>query len=248
MRLFAGLIWIFAILPFHGLTQGLSTERIAKIKECTVRITINGIAQVGTGFLISEDGLVATSWHVVQESIYYDDQKKIKFHQIYAEYKDGSKVEMSIPNYFLSEGNIDAVAYDYCMLSPDKKVNKKTAFLKIGKFENINDGDEVYTCGYPLAISQQFISKGILSTKFIQIGNYVNKDGDTLSKPRDAGWFDLTLNKGNSGGAVVKIGNTIDEDEVIGMAVFILSPALTEKLSSKGSRKVRLNSNADKSI
>jgi serine protease Do len=37
-------------------------------------------------------------------------------------------------------------------------------------------------------------------------------------------WLDLTLNKGNYGGPVIKIGRTPDENRVIGIATFILNP------------------------
>ena len=36
--------------------------------------------------------------------------------------------------------------------------------------------------------------------------------------------LDLTMNKGNSGGAIIKLGNTIEDDEVIGIADFIINP------------------------
>lgn len=106
------------------------------------------------------------------------------------------------------------------------KTTPKTQFesLKIGTWEDINEGDLVYSCGYPLGIKQRFISQGVFSTKWNDSVNWYinNKVVDTVT--RNLAWLDLTLNKGNSGGAIIKLGETPEDDKVIGIASFILNP------------------------
>lgn len=48
-----------------------------------------------------------------------------------------------------------------------------------------------------------------------------NKD---VKEKRDVALLDLTLNKGNSGGPIIKIGKSAQDDEVIGIADFLLNP------------------------
>ena len=98
--------------------------------------------------------------------------------------------------------------------------------LKIGKFANIREGDQIYTSGYPLNVQQQIPSSGILSSKWnesrVEIKRINLKDSLVL---REVAWLDITMNRGNSGGPVVKMGKTYKDDEVIGIATFILNPS-----------------------
>jgi hypothetical protein len=42
---------------------------------------------------------------------------------------------------------------------------------------------------------------------------------------RQVAWLDVTMNKGNSGGPVIRMGKSYKDDEVIGIATFILNPS-----------------------
>ena len=77
----------------------------------------------------------------------------------------------------------------------------------------------------PLSQSNQFISKGIISTKYIDTTITVtSSSGKVYNLSRNQALLDITLNSGNSGGAIIKMGKTIEDDEVIGISDFIITP------------------------
>jgi serine protease Do len=217
------------LLPIISFSQSLTPERVAKIKSATVRITIESKNNMGTGFFINSDGDVLTCWHVIKPSLKFDtDGKLIGFHKIFIELNNGTKYEVKLAPNFYDNPKIwvNAIAYDYCYLYLVKNIKKKFEFLnlKVNEYESSFEGQEVYTCGYPIGITQQFISKGIISTKYIDSNNVVDSLGVLVKKPRNQALLDLTMNRGNSGGAIIKLGKTINDDEVIGIANFIINP------------------------
>ncbi len=203
--------------------QDLGMERVDIIKKSVVKVFINNTSS-GTGFIVNQDCNIITCWHVIQQAITIDTTKQLKINKkIEIELWNKEKYEVGIFSRLFHDRQKNAVAYDYCVLIPINKPKTEFKFLKVGNFNNISEGDKILTCGYPLGINQQFISTGILSTKWQDtvIVEY-NSKIDTLIK--NVAWLDLTMNKGNSGGPILKIGNTLLEDEVIGIATFILSP------------------------
>lgn len=66
---------------------------------------------------------------------------------------------------------------------------------------------------------------GTLSTKWVDTFN-VKEFNHPF--PRDVAWLDLTMNRGNSGGPIVKMQSNSDDDLVIGIATFILNPYAAE--------------------
>lgn len=210
--------------------QSLSNERISRLKKCVVKVYVEGGVSMGTGFFISENGDVLTCWHVIQPAIKIDSLGNVlDVKRIYIEFINRDTIEMKIPiEYFKPKKNIDALSYDFCVLATDKKVKRKTEFLQIGSFEDIEEGDEIYAAGYPLGIPNQFISKGILSTKYTDSNIIVGKQ----MVKRNVALLDLTINKGNSGGPIIKLGKTANEDKVIGIANFSITKngAIAEQL------------------
>jgi len=218
------LILLFAISFQISKSQSLSRERVAKIKSATVRITIEGTNSVGSGFFINNQGLVATCFHVIKPAI----QANGRFNKIFVELNTGEIIEYGIITRIATDTNWakNAISFDYCLLAPVKPSGFRTfPFLKLGNFDDANEGDEIYTCGYPIGIKQQFLTEGIISTKYIEDSNRVYFNNRTFFAPRDQALLDITLNRGNSGGAIIKIGTTINDDEVIGIADFIITPA-----------------------
>ncbi|WP_161499356.1 S1 family peptidase [Flavipsychrobacter stenotrophus] len=216
--------------------QSLGQERVKRIKSCTVRVVIEGSGSIGTAFFVNESGALLTCWHVIEPSIVQIGDRR-SFKKIYIVYPKGDSEEVAIPTtFFDSKLNISAVAYDFCLLAIINPKNKKYPFLKMGVYDLANEGDDIYTCGYPLAIQQQFVSKGIISTKYINENNAIAiSDGKVVTMPRHESLLDVTMNPGNSGGAIIKIGDTPDKDEVIGIADFIINPiaGIADELTSK---------------
>ena len=192
-------------------------RRISKIKESSVKVLIDK-EKSGTGFFISSNGLLVTNWHVViNKKLKLDEKNRIlnKF-SIVTIKNDTIPVNIVLN---LNEDTVvkEAILWDYCLLKTT--LNVKTSFLKLGKFQNAYEGASVYTCGYPLDLNEPFITTGTLSTFATQSQNV-----DSQKIERKIAWLDMTTNKGNSGGALVLLGNTPDEDEVIGITSFITVP------------------------
>ncbi|MGN6248896.1 MAG: S1 family peptidase [Ginsengibacter sp.] len=215
-------IAFFALIFQISYSQSLSPERVAKIKEATVRVTIGN--SIGTGFFINSTGTVVTCFHVIQPGIHNNGT----LDNIFIELNTGEIIQYGIMDKIALDSNWtkNAISFDYCILVPIHPNRLRTfPFLKLGNFDDIHEGDEVYTCGYPIGIKQQFISKGIVSTKYTEDSNKVSYNNNIFTVSRTQALLDITLNRGNSGGPIIKIGDSPNDDEVIGIADFIITPA-----------------------
>lgn len=212
------------LISYNLFSQGLSPERVKKIKDCTVKVTIEGGNSVGTGFVIDRVGTILTCWHVVNPVLILSNTNQIiGYRKIIVEFNNGQKIEYGIPAVFLDKAAKSLITFDICGLIPTVPLKSFVDYLKIGKFSNLNDGDEVVTCGYPFAIPQQFLSRGIVSTKFQDSSSY-NNNGHIEKSLVNYALIDITMNHGNSGGAIIKLGNDVSTDEVVGIADFIITP------------------------
>jgi len=218
-------VFIIFLIPILCNSQSLGIDRIERLNKSVVRILIDSNPS-GTGFFVSDNGLVATCNHVIEPAYIRDTNtnKIIGLRKIDIEFQNGEKIEMSEIPYLLQEGYKNSLYYDYSLLKTQAIPKTKFKTLKIGKWADINDGDAIYSCGYPMGIKQRFISQGILSTKWIDKITLLKDSIPFDSIKRNVAWLDLTMNKGNSGGAVIKIGATPEDDKVIGLATFILNP------------------------
>ena len=213
-------------IPIFCTAQSLGSERVKKLKASVVRILVDTIPS-GTGFFVTADGWIATCWHVIEPAMIRDKKTNriIDLKKISVEFTTGEKMEVGIQTHLLSEGYEHALGNDYCLLKGIGSTVTKFSFLKVGSYDNIEEGDVIYTAGYPLGIKQHFISSGILSTKWeekVHLFDYLGHPTKTFI--RKVAWLDLTLNRGNSGGPIIKRGKTPAEDEVIGIATFLLNP------------------------
>ncbi len=222
MRKIFLLLWL---CPLFALSQSLSPERVAKIKSATVRVSIEGSRETGTAFFISASGELLTCWHVIEPALRRDSVGNlVRILPIYIQSADGTKTQVSIPAVFYQQLYLSARSNDYCLLSPVKPFTKTVIFFNPGNLSKVAEGQEVYTCGYPNGMAQPFISKGILSTKYIDSSTYIIKNGVEKKLNREVALLDLTLNKGNAGGPIITLGTTIADDEVIGIADLMITP------------------------
>lgn len=220
------IISFLILIPYLTFSQSLGKERIERLNKSVVRILIDTIPS-GTGFFVSKEGLVATCEHVIRPAYIRDSltNNTNGLKDIYIEFQNGERIKMGASIYMLTEGYKDALAYDYLLLKTQSIPKTDYQPLKIGSWLDINEGDVVYSCGYPLGIKQRFISQGVFSTKWTDSIPLFDFKGKLIdSKKRDVAWLDLTMNKGNSGGAIIKFGETPEDDKVIGIASFILNP------------------------
>lgn len=191
-------------------------QRVNQVKQSTVRIFVDGKA-AGSGFVVSKNGLVATCFHVVQKIVPApNNQTQITYAStIEVEFSDGTKLPATVHTSCQNQGFLEALSKDYCILN----VNSSSLVpLSLGTFSNIQGGDNIYLCGFPLGIGQPIVAVGMLSTKWA-VSGYLKQGGS-----RDVAWLDITMNKGNSGGPIVIMGSKPEDDKVIAIATFGLNP------------------------
>ena len=136
----------------------------------TVSITKGGL---GSGIVISEDGLVMTSAHVVQMA----DSVVVRF-------LDGTTAEAKIVGA--------AVRADVALLKLDHLPEKLVA-ADLGDSDEVNIGDEIFIIGAPYGIGHT-LTVGYMSGK---------RSPETVCKslvPIEFLQTDAAINKGNSGG------------------------------------------------
>ncbi len=157
------------------------------------RLQTSEVGGLGSGVLISEDGLIWTASHVVHTA----DKVTVKF-------KDGD----SYPAKILSSSPLADVAL--IQVLGDFKLKEKH-IASIGNSDHSDIGDDLFIIGAPRGIEQS-LSKGIISGKI--------KEDDLGDHFVTVEYIqtDASINPGNSGGPLFNM-----KGEVIGIASFILS-------------------------
>ncbi len=212
-------------LPILVSAQTLSPERVARIKAATVQLSVEGIEATGSAFYISPAGELLTCWHLIDPAFRTDSLGNIRLGtKIIATNSRGEQKEYGIPAGFLNRLGIRARDLDYCLLAPVVPFDKPVVFLPTGNFDQIPEGQAVYSCGYPNALNQPFISMGRLSTKYTDSSTYKVENGVQQKITREVALLDLAMNKSNSGGPVMVMGNTMENDLVIGIANQLITP------------------------
>ncbi len=215
----------------------LTAKRILNIKQATVQVIIDSFP-TGTGFFCNSEGTIATNMHVISNDILKVDSMNRIISKIEVRINDGSLHEVKISDFFTRQrGVILGKSYDFIWLEPKEKI-KDIKFLELGNFSDLKEGDNIYTCGYPFGISQPVFTSGIVSTKFkIPVQN------TTVEK--EVAWLDLSMNSGNSGGAVMVMKSKPEDDFVVGIASFNLNVFASQVQEFK---KIARNRNAVGSI
>ena len=210
---------IFCFLFTQSWGQSLGRERVEMLDKTVVAIKIN--EQItGTGFVASSNGWIITNLHVIRNNVKQDGSL---FHPIFVEFRSGEKYQVEI----LQMEAKNYVKYDYCILFPIDMEIKNREYLKIGRWNDIREGDEIYSSGFPFGIDKNVKTKGIVGNKFVEEYDLQILD-DSVKVKREVALLDLTMNKGNSGGPILKLGKTPEEDVVVGIATFIVVPFLQE--------------------
>jgi len=170
----------FYMLPFQG--QNLAIPKIEKNKS--EKTKIGG----GSGFIISSNGLILTSQHVVA------DPK--------AEYTIVLEPEIKYPAKILARDPLNDIAI--------LKINgKNLPFLKLGDSNQIELGQSVIAIGNALGEFHDTVSTGIISGLSRNITAF-NNSAIQSENLRGLIQTDAAINPGNSGGPLVDMeGNVI---------------------------------------
>lgn len=160
----------------------------------------------GTGFIVTENGLVVTNKHVVED--------------VEAEYSvflnDGSKFYVEVLD---TDPNNDIAVLQ---LYEDQEFNKKAQDLnpvKLGDSDSSKVGSRVLAIGNALSEFDNTSTVGIISAKNRQI-TATNQFGFNASTLRGLIQTDAAINPGNSGGPLVNIAG-----EVIGVNTAVAADA-----------------------
>lgn len=219
---------LFTVLNFQGQslsklykTVNSSIVVIKTINEVSSgigdKVQVNTIEGLGSGVLISDDGLIWTASHVVHTA----DMVAVKF-------PDGDVYKAEV----LSSN----VLADVALLKIEESFELKEKHVaKIGNSDLVQTGDDIFIIGAPRGI-EQTLSKGIISGRFIPDG----LSDDFL--PVEYLQTDAAINPGNSGGPLFNM-----KGEVIGIASFILSESggfdgIGFGASSKVAKKILMES------
>ncbi len=175
---------VFLIFGLSCQSQSLGKKRIKRLEQTVVKIIIDN-NQVGTGFVVSEKGLIATCFHVIESAFIRDPNNNeiVDIKNIVAKFEDKSQVEIFVLEQFLYDGEWyeKGLVGDYVVLSPINS-RKIFEFLKLGKWSDIEEGEIVYTSGYPQRRNERISAIGMFSTKYLrQIKPNYSKNDSTYT-------------------------------------------------------------------
>ena len=144
----------------------------------------DGSGGVGSGFVVSRNGEIATNAHVVTSG---QGEQIRRAHQVYVEFADGNQVEAKIVGH-------DPNA-DIALLKVDPK-GLTLRPLPIAKSDGVQVGTPVAAIGSPFG-EQQSLSVGVVSA--------IDRAIDSLTDFKISGAIqtDAAINPGNSGGPLV---------------------------------------------
>jgi S1-C subfamily serine protease len=144
----------------------------------------DGSGGVGSGFVVSRNGEIATNAHVVTTG---QGEQIRRAHQVYVEFADGNQVEAKVVGH-------DPNA-DIALLKVDPK-GLTLRPLPIAKSDDVEVGTPVAAIGSPFG-EQQSLSVGVVSA--------IDRAIDSLTDFKISGAIqtDAAINPGNSGGPLV---------------------------------------------
>ncbi|HEV3144558.1 MAG TPA: S1C family serine protease, partial [Gemmataceae bacterium] len=148
--------WLLAFTPLFARAEppeDLSVEQLAERgRKSLVVITSGGRDGqkhgIGTGFVISRDGLIATNLHVIGEG-----------HPINVELADGSKHEVTVVHATDRAGDLAIIRIEAKDLMP----------LELGDSEKLKDGQGVVVLGNPQGLKHSVVS-GVVSSRRVLDG------------------------------------------------------------------------------
>lgn len=203
----AALIILLVFLGSTSYSQSL-TELYDRVHSSTVVIKtlssasagqgdkqkVNTEEGLGSGVLVSYDGLIWTASHVVHNA-----------EKVIVKFTDGDIYEADV----LSSSPMADVAL-IKVLNPIFKLKKKHIAI-IGNSDEIKTGEDIFVIGAPLGI-EQTLSKGIVS------GRMTDDSLNDSFMPVEFIQTDASINPGNSGGPMFNM-----KGEVVGISSFIMS-------------------------
>ncbi len=196
--------------PFEGFEEFFGDDPLFEFKvpkyrqEGTEKKTIGG----GTGFIISEDGLILTNRHVVsdEEADYIVITNKGEKYQAQLlardPFQDLAVLKIEGENTISGDGNL---------------TEKNFSVLKLGDSSMLEIGQSVIAIGNALGEFRNTVSVGVISG----LGRRITASGGGIVETlEDVIQTDAAINRGNSGGPLLNL-----KGEVIGVNVAMAQEA-----------------------
>jgi len=181
------------------------------IKPRIVKVTCPEMGLKGTGFIISEEGHIATNFHVIGQ---VDQNGRVHYAK-----------KITVSNLIIGETDATivhdikdtaSVLHDYSIIKIDKN---GLEHFEIGKGNEVEEGDEVYFGGFPITQNTLTSHKGYVSS----LRKAPTRFGTDFQKVID---IDGTVVGGNSGGPlIIKKGENYIVVGIISQQVAYLSEA-----------------------
>ncbi len=155
------------------------------------------VASAGTGFIISDQGVILTNRHVVPAGS----------SSVSVTLSDGTKFD----NVEVIGRTGESDSLDIAFLKIRDTKGKKLTVAKIGDSSKVQVGDKVIAIGNALGQFQNTVTSGIISGygRSVQAGDGSGSSSETLQNLFQT---DTSINRGNSGGPLVNLSG-----EVIGI-------------------------------
>ncbi len=176
----SSIIFVMICIFGYGYYSNRPEQIYNKIKDGVVLITsdysVGSHQSLGSGFLVSNDGLLVTNFHVISD-----------LNAVYIKAGDGRICEAEGVVY------IDQIN-DVAVLKIKEKENQSFMPLKLGNPENLKIGETIYAIGNPAGMEFS-LSEGIVSGK---------RNNDPVTKQeRELIQISAPISPGNSGGPIL---------------------------------------------
>jgi len=177
------------------LYAGLTPKQIYQLKSAGVVLIIatDGAGtktMVGSGSIISKDGLIITNYHVIQ-----NEDTKQPFKQIHIFLKPekvtgDSKKDLS--NHYFAEVSKFSNSLDLALLKVKSLSNlKEITVIEFGSPDDVCPGDNIVAIGHPEQGGFWTLTVGVISNQIESYGGI---------KGKDVFQMETDINRGNSGG------------------------------------------------
>lgn len=167
-------------------------QAIKAAKKCVVQVVCPDIDSKGTGFIVHKDGYVLTCNHVVCQYVFENNVLKQAVYstKITIRFEDGTELPAKIAFQQNLVQDNRPLLYDYAILKVEGKGLTPTEFES---YDSLEEGSDVYFCGYPLSSQHLTTHKGMISAKYTREGTFNHT-------PQKVFQIEGAINKGNSGG------------------------------------------------
>lgn len=204
-----------AVFPDEGISGIINRSR-ESVLGIVARLENNNFVILGTGFFIAEDGHIATCNHVVAQmtDIYIMKPTDLEKASLlgYVSTEEGLP-QLNLPVYQTQNNNAFIKAQViYRLPEADLAVlkisQKNSSYLKIGKYESIEEGNDLIFLGFPFGVNKVIAHKGMVSYK-----GKINISYSPEDKLMEAVQIDGIVNRGNSGGPLI----SLSQGKVVGI-------------------------------